>query len=396
MKLAYLADARSPTAVNWIRWLVEHGHEVHWISSRPAEVPLKGLASFRVLPIFPEAPAGIKVNRQNRLVHPTATLVRHWWMPLRLGARARQLNKWIKEVKPDLVHALRIPQEGMVAAQAKLIPGAMRSTPLMVSVWGDDFTLHARSSPMMKELTRTTMKKADALHSDCRRDIKLAFDWGLRIDTITIVEPGNGGIRPELFSPGKPDPEFVKKYSLNRDSFFIVNPRGMKGVARTDTFFRAMPRIREEIPNVHFLALRMAGNGEALDWVRKIDVGDCVTLLPGLAQEEMARLFRLSPIMLSLTTHDGLPNVLLESMACGCFPICSNLESITEWIDDGRNGFLVPPGDPAAVAAAVVRAAKDATLRRTAAEQNRRIIAERADWNTVMSRVEEFYRAVVT
>jgi glycosyltransferase involved in cell wall biosynthesis len=396
MRLAYLADARSPTAINWIRWPVEHGHEVHWISSRPAEPPLPGLASFRVLPIFPEMPAGVKVNRQNRLVHPTATLVRHWWMPLRLGARARQLNKWIKEVDPELVHALRIPQEGMVAAQAKRLIGAMRSIPLMISVWGDDFTYHARSSPMMKELTRSTMKKTDALHSDCRRDIKLAIDWGLRIDTMTIVEPGNGGIRREIFFPGEPGQEFINKYSLPKDAFFIVNPRGLKGVARTDTFFSAIPRIRKALPNTHFLAVRMAGTGEAQEWVRKLGIGDCTTLLPALAQEEMARLFRLSPVMLSLTTHDGLPNVLLESMACGCFPVCGELESLKEWIEDGRNGYLVPNDDPAAVAEAVIRAAQDSELRRAAGEYNRRLIGERAEWNAVMGRVEEFYRAIVT
>jgi glycosyltransferase involved in cell wall biosynthesis len=396
MKLAYLSDARSPTAVNWIRWLVERGHEVHWISSRPAAEPLPGLASFRVLPIFPELPPGIKVNKQNRLLHPTATLVRHWWMPLRIGARARELNRWIKELKPDLLHAMRIPQEGMVAAQAKLIPGAMKSTPLMVSVWGDDFTYHARSSPMMKEFTRTTMRKTDALHSDCRRDVRMAFDWGLRIDTLTLVEPGSGGVRAMVFSPGKPDQAFVKKYSLPKEACFIVNPRGLKGVARTDTFFRSMPLIRQAVPNAHFLALRMAGSGEALDWVRKVNAGDCTTLLPALQPEEMASLFRLSPIMLSLTTHDGLPNVLLESMACGSFPICSDLESIREWIEDGRNGFLVPPGDEEAVARAVIRAATDAKLRKAAVEYNRRMIAERADWQTVMCRVEEFYRALIT
>jgi glycosyltransferase involved in cell wall biosynthesis len=291
---------------------------------------------------------------------------------------------------------MRIPQEGMVAAQAKGIGGFQRPFPLLVSVWGDDFTYHAHSSPMMARLTRNTMKKVDALHSDCRRDIRLAINWGLRIDTITMVEPGNGGIRSDVFHQGMPDSYLIEKFSLPKDAFYIVNPRGIRGVARTDTFFLSIPLVRKAVENAHFLALRMAGNGEAEDWIRRLGIKNCVTLLPALSAEDMARLFRLSPIMLSLTAHDGLPNVLLESMACGSYPICGDLESLREWIVDGRNGSLVPAGDPTTVAGTVIRVASDPAIRKKAADRNRRIISERAEWNGVMGRVEEFYRAMVT
>jgi glycosyltransferase involved in cell wall biosynthesis len=396
MKLAFLADARSPIAINWIRWLVEKGHEVHWISSRMAEEPLAGLASFRVLPIFPELPAGVKVSRGNRLLHPAATLLRHWWMPLRIGTRASQLNRWVADIRPDLLHAMRIPQEGMVAAQAKLYSGAYRSVPLLVSVWGDDFTYHARSSPMMTRLTRNTMRKADALHSDCRRDIRLAFDWGLRIDTMTMVEPGNGGIRTDIFFQGETDSHLMEKFSLPRDAFFILNPRGIRGVARTDTFFQSIPRVQKALPNVHFLALRMEGSGEAMDWVRRLGIRSAVTLLPAIPMEDMPRLFRLSPVMLSLTMHDGLPNVLLEAMACGSYPVCGDIDSLREWIDDGRNGSFVPVDNPDTVAGALIRVASDPELRRHAADRNKQIIRDRAEWHGVMGRVEEFYRAMIT
>ncbi len=395
MKLAFLADARSPIAINWVRWLVEHGHEVHWISSRLAEPPLPGLASFRVLQIFPELPAGVKISRKNRLLHPAATILRHWWMPLRVNARAVELNRMLKELRPDLLHAMRIPQEGMVAAQAKIQVGHPK-LPFLVSVWGDDFTYHACSSPMMTELTKNTMRRADALHADCRRDIKLGFEWGLRIDTMTMVEPGNGGIRLDAFSQKESDPRLYEKYQLPKGAFFIFNPRGIRGVARTDTFFRAIPAVKQAVPNAHFLALKMEGSGEAEDWVRRLGIGNAVTLLPAVAMEEMPDFFRLSPIMLSLTMHDGLPNVLLEAMACGSYPVCGDVESLREWIDDGRNGSLVPAGDANTVAGTLIRVASDPQLRMQAAQRNKAVISERAEWNAVMGRVEEFYRGMVT
>jgi glycosyltransferase involved in cell wall biosynthesis len=394
MRLLFLADARSAIAVNWVRWFVERKQEVHWVSSRPAEPPLPGLASFRILPLFPELPAGIARPGGSRLLHPAATFLRHWLIPFRIGARSRMLESIFAEVRPELVHAMRIPQEGMAAARADRGLAGGRKIPLVVSVWGDDFTFHARSSPMMGRLTRQTVEQADGLHSDCKRDIRLASDWGLRIDTKILIEPGNGGIDNRLFFQAKPDISFFRKFSLPKKSLFIVNPRGIRGVARTDTFFKIIPEVRKRIPNTHFLGLRMAGMEVAENWVRKLGIGADVTLLPALSREDMARLFRLATVTLSLTEHDGVPNVLLESMACGSFPVCGDLESIREWIDEGRNGLLVDPGDPAGVADAVVKACRDSVLRSQAARWNRRIIAERADWRTVMKRVEDFYRVV--
>jgi len=395
MKLAFLADARSPIAINWVRWFVEQNHEVHWISSRPSDPPMAGLASFRVLSIFPEMPGGAKVAGGNRILHPAANLLRHWLMPLRIGARAKELGRIMEAIRPELLHAMRIPQEGMTAARMRKAGGVGLKIPLLVSVWGDDFTYHARSSPMMSGLTRETMEHTDGLHSDCQRDVKLAFQWGLRIDTKILVEPGNGGIQLKSFFQGKPDSSLIEEFGLPKDAFFIVNPRGFRNVARTDTFFKSIPLVRKAIPNAHFLALKMAGNGEAEGWIRKLDIQSCVTLLPAFPREKMPQLYRLSPIMISLTVHDGIPNVLLEAMACGCFPIVGDLESIREWIDDGKNGFLVSPADPEAVAAAIVRAASDSGLRQAAAEKNQRIIADRAEWHGVMGKVEKFYHGLI-
>ena len=71
---------------------------------------------------------------------------------------------------------------------------------LVISTWGNDFTLHANASPMMQRLTREAMRAADGLHADCQRDLLWAQTWGLRKDAVTLVAPGNGGIRKEFVS----------------------------------------------------------------------------------------------------------------------------------------------------------------------------------------------------
>ena len=84
------------------------------------------------------------------------TKIRQWFGPLTLRRSAERLREFIKEVKPDLVHAMRIPYEGMLAADA--YDG---SAPLVVSIWGNDFTLHAPSTQLMRHYTKWTMSVAD-------------------------------------------------------------------------------------------------------------------------------------------------------------------------------------------------------------------------------------------
>jgi glycosyltransferase involved in cell wall biosynthesis len=119
-----------------------------------------------------------------------------------------------------------------------------------------------------------------------------------------------------------------------------------------------------------------------------------VELLPALPHHEMADIFRSAAVLVSPSTHDGTPNTLLEGMACGCFPVAGDLESIREWITPGVNGLLVNPADPDSIAGAVLSALDQPEVRLKASEQNRRIIAERAEYNQIMARALDFYMRI--
>jgi len=130
---------------------------------------------------------------------------------------------------------------------------------------------------------------------------------------------------------------------------------------------------------------------EAVETVARLGVESAVELLPARPHAQMAELFRAAQVVVSPSTHDGTPNTLLEAMACGSFPVAGDLDSIREWIQPGENGLLVDPGDPQALAAAILRGLNDAALRRQAAGKNAAIIAERAEYTRNMARVAGFY-----
>jgi glycosyltransferase involved in cell wall biosynthesis len=81
-------------------------------------------------------------------------------------------------------------------------------------------------------------------------------------------------------------------------------------------------------------------------------------------------------------------------MACGCFPIAGDLESIREWIRHGENGLLVDATSPEELAHAILKALENENLRREAAGLNHQLIMERAEYTRCMSQAREFYKRI--
>jgi glycosyltransferase involved in cell wall biosynthesis len=394
MKILFVADGRSPISQNWIRHFAQRGDDVYLASTFACEVdfPLKRLeftpVAFSAVKKQTSRP-GSGSSRVLRLGSAQAlglrTRVRQWLGPLTIPRSAQKLRAFIQEVQPDIIHALRVPYEGMLTASA--IPKKHRDNVaprFIVSIWGNDFTLHALSTPLMGYYTRRTMQVADALHADCERDIRLARTWGLGADRPTLVAPGNGGIRSDVFYPAK---EPVTNP-------VIINPRGFRSYVKNETFFKSIPLVLAKRSDARFICSSMDGESQALQWMKELNIEHAVQLNPPLSHAQMGDVFRGAQIVVSPSIHDGTPNSLLEGMACGCFPIAGDLESIREWITPGQNGLLVDPNNPQAIADAILIALEREDLRHEAAGLNAKIISARAEYKGNMERVEKFYKSV--
>jgi glycosyltransferase involved in cell wall biosynthesis len=394
MKLLFIADGRSPIALNWIEYFVDAGYEVYLVSTF-ACAPQIELASLQIISVAfsgvdqaklaGDSQPGAGSALRKLLPVGVRTSLRRWLAPLTLPAAARKLKQYILQLKPDLVHAMRIPFEGMLAAEAL---DDLPSFPLIVSVWGNDFTLHAPATPRMGRATRKALTRADALHADCQRDVRLAHQWGYAQDKMAIVLPGAGGIQMDLFYPADNQP----LTPAGQERFRVVNPRGIRSYVRNDTFFRSIPLVRQHSPKIEFTCPAMLDEPQARRWVEELSLEQGVELLPRQTRPQMAELFRRAQVVVSPSEHDGTPNTLLEAMACGCFPVAGDIESIREWITPGVNGLLFDPASPQQLADAIVSAYRQPELRKYAREHNLRLVAERAEYGSVMRRAEMIYQ----
>ncbi|MGH2987519.1 MAG: glycosyltransferase family 4 protein [Solirubrobacterales bacterium] len=91
--------------------------------------------------------------------------------------------------------------------------------------------------------------------------------------------------------------------------------------------------------------------------------------------------------------RDGIPNVLVEAMACGVPAVSTAISGIPELIEDGRNGLLVAPDDPEAVAAALIRIDGDRELAQRLGRAARETVSERFDGDRLTDRLTELFGA---
>jgi glycosyltransferase involved in cell wall biosynthesis len=234
--------------------------------------------------------------------------------------------------------------------------------------------------------TRRAIRAANALHTDCQRDQRIAQNWGFKQGYPTLVIPGNGGINPAIF--------FQPAEAVSQP--VVINPRGFRSYVRNDVFFSSIPLVLKQIPNARFLCSAMAGDREAEDWVTRLDIAPSVQLLPSRPHDQMGELFRSAAVLVSPSTHDGTPNSVLEGMACGCFPVVGRIESLEEWITPGQNGLLVDPSDARSLAQAIITGLVDPDLRARAAKNNAVIISSRADYMSCMDQATAFYEDMLS
>jgi glycosyltransferase involved in cell wall biosynthesis len=123
----------------------------------------------------------------------------------------------------------------------------------------------------------------------------------------------------------------------------------------------------ETIAKIDEAILDVAGDGPERKFMETkaavLGIVGRVRFLGYQSQAEVRELLRRADVFVMASFAEGLPVVLMEAMAAGVPVVAPWIAGIPELVDDGQNGFLVPPGDPSAAATAIRRLLEDAELR---------------------------------
>ena len=156
-----------------------------------------------------------------------------------------------------------------------------------------------------------------------------------------------------------------------------------------DDLIRAVAQLRSEAPSPQLVAV---GGGDDLPRLRmlaaELGVADRVHFLENLSREEVAACYARADIFALPSTGEGFGLVFLEAMAFGCPVVGAACGGITDIVEDGVNGFLVPSHDPKLLAETLNRLLRDDALRGELGRNGREIVRRKFAFEVFLAQIE--------
>lgn len=281
----------------------------------------------------------------------------------------RWVQRELRRLQPDVIHAHLFHASVLVASLSREIPR------ILTHHHGSLFRDQDRPVPLLLDRWAGTRYDRVLAVSHAVADF-LMNSYRYPRDAIEVVH--NGWV-------GSPQP----RTSTGVDFLTVGNLRQEKG---HDVLLEAFALVRKQDPAAR---LRLLGDGPLRSELerRAADLGLAEGVeFAGTVDDVWTHLAEARvTVVPSLTETQGI--AVLEALAAGCPVVASRVGGIPEMIEHGRNGHLVPPGEPLPLAEAMVRVRHDAQLReRYSAEGSR--TAERWRMATTVGRYEAVYRDV--
>lgn len=328
-------------------------HQLRLLRERtPVHViaPVAWTDEFRLRRRLPDSiPADRRVPRDGLTVdHP------RYWFPPKILRRTyghcyrasvkRTFRRAVAEFRPDTVFAPWAYPDGWAATRL----AAEFGLPCVVQVHGSDVKLLDRH-PSRARPTADALARAHGVVA-VSRDLATAVEnLGVDRRKIRVIYDG---VDADLFHPGD---RAAARHRLNRplDRPFALFVGNLVAVKRPDRILHAIASTNADAVFI--------GEGP---WKRRLEAIACqlnlthrVTFAGGRPQTELPDWYRAADVFVLPSDSEGVPNVLLEASACGTPWVASDVGGIPEILDRGH-GRLVPPGDIAALAAAIADAVR--------------------------------------
>lgn len=263
------------------------------------------------------------------------------------------------------------------------------STPIVSIVHHLRASENRRLRPLYRAVERRYLRSVDGVvcNSSVTRDV--VTDLGVDADS-TVVAPPAG----DRFDPAIDDAAIVERAREKPlRVLFVGNITPRKGV---DTLIDGLAAADGDAE------LTVVGKpvdesylSRCHDRVADHGLKDRVTFTGGIDDASLAAAFREHHLLAVPSRYEGYGIVYLEGMGFGLPAVASRAGGATDIVTDGENGFLVDPGDAAAVADAITSLAADRERLATMGQAARERYEAQPDWTETADRVRGLLESVV-
>ena len=367
MRICFLSDYQLIHTYRWAKFFVPK-HEVHLIS---LEAPSEKTSS-----IDPEKYEELGIKLQiiprkglNKLFGPS------------------RVRKLLREIKPNVVHAHYITHYGYLGATSGFHP-------LVMTAWGTDVLIEPHSSFIKKYQVKYALKRVDIVTCDGDNTAKALAEFmkdGKKIRKIYF------GVDTQKIHPSRRVEGFYKEHLKDGKGKVVIDLRGFYEIYDPDTYIKAIPAVLEKYPDTIFLMARESERRKIYEeMVDSMGIGNSVKFIGHVPADDLPVFLASADIYVSPSLSDsGISASTAEAMASGISVISTDVGDISHWIENGKNGFIIPKGDSRALSEKIIYLISNDEVRKSMGKEARIMIETRQDYYKEMGKVEQLYETLV-
>jgi glycosyltransferase involved in cell wall biosynthesis len=303
--------------------------------------------------------------------------------------------KLIRELRPDVLHT-HTAKAGAVGRAAALLAGSARPAVVVHTFHGH--VLRGYFTPnrarVFQQIERTLARSSDALVAvspQVRDDlvrlgvapaskiavIRLGLDLERRVATESVTR---AAVRSELGVPA--------------ESFLIGWLGRMTEIKRAEDLLAAFGLLRANGRDAYLV---LVGDGPLRGVLERVarDLGiSDRTRFVGF-RESVGEFYSAFDAVALTSANEGTPVTVIEALASGLPVVATDVGGVSDVVDDGGSGFLVPAGDVGAIAERLERLAADGQLRTRMGEAGRAFVIPRYSVPRLVDDVDRLYRTLL-
>jgi glycosyltransferase involved in cell wall biosynthesis len=238
---------------------------------------------------------------------------------------------------------------------------------------------HTTTDYISYRMERYAARRADLIIAVSRENSRDVVDqYGIPEERMRVIP---NGVRPDRFHQARPEGPVI---------LFVGRLHQRKGV---DHLLRAMPRVRERVPEARLL---VAGSGErdaqlkALS--KELGLDDSVEFLGFVPDDDLPDLYARSMVFTMPSLYEGFGIVMIEAMASSVPVVAFDTGGAPEVIDDGVNGYLA---DVETLSDRLVRVLEDPANAAAMGRRGRDLVEAKYSWRAVAERTVKVYEEVM-
>lgn len=360
MKILILGAAHSIHIQRWVEALSERGHSLTIVSQTKAtdwKCPIQ--VDLRYLP-FP-GNIGYFLN-------------------------AIALRRIIREVRPDIVNAHYASGYGTTA-------GICRFTPTLLSVWGSDVYDFPTKSVVKRRLLTWNLRRATRISATSEA---MALEVGRLAPELALPFVIPFGVDIKKFAPAPTD-------HAQTDQIVIGTVKTLAHIYGIDLLIRAYAQLLAD-PAVlaaglsNRLHLRIVGTGpdrlslEALAEAESLS--DRIEFVGAVPHSRVPEMLRGLDVFVAASRQESFGVAVVEASACGVPVLVTDVDGLSEVVEQNRTGIIVPRENVDSLASAMKLLTLSAPLRRRLGQEGRASVQRRYDWDESVTRMIECYEKV--